>query len=75
MSVPPELERRLADRGAARAAQLALARPHLEAAAEELERGVEIVRAAHDAGVRLPLTEVARLLGVSRQTLHTRLGG
>lgn len=73
MSVPAEYAGQLAAAGRERARHLELAAPHLEGAERALELGVELVANARAAGVRLPLAEVARLLGVSRQTLHTRL--
>lgn len=59
--------------GRVRARALEEARPHLERAEHALELGVELIANARRAGTEINLTAAARALGVSRQTLHTRL--
>lgn len=71
--VPADYVAQLEAAGKVRAAALDKARPELDRAEHALELGVELLANARRAGREINVRDAARLLGVSRQTLHARL--
>lgn len=71
--LPAGLVGQLAACGQERARALEKARPHLEHADKALELGASLVQNAVAGGEEINLRAAAAELGVSRQTLYTRM--